>query len=163
MLVSLDAVRAVEHMRPGGYMDAILESGVIRIEPGVGEVVDIPDGRYWQLVRFYSPAEFHERIALYACGPGCQLKRTLAWWGFRDDGSCDCDSFAAQMDADGPDGCEARIDSIVAHLVEQAAKRSVFLGAVPSYSVLLLVRQAINAARKETESLETGERGILPA
>jgi hypothetical protein len=55
------------------------------------------------------------------------------------------------MDAWGPDGCETRIDEIVAHLVEQAAQRSVFLGVVPSYSVLLLVRQAIIAARKETE------------
>jgi hypothetical protein len=53
------------------------------------------------------------------------------------------------MDADGPDGCEARIDSIVAHLVEQAAKRSVFLGAVPSAAVTVVVRRAIEAARAE--------------
>jgi hypothetical protein len=37
------------------------------------------------------------------CGPGCQLRRTLSWWGIRDDGKCGCDSFAAQMDAWGCD------------------------------------------------------------
>ena len=84
------------------------------------------------------------------CGPGCQLRQTLSWWRIRDDGSCGCTEYAAQMDAWGPDGCEARIDEIVAHLVEQAAKRSVFLGAVPSAAVVILVRRAIDAARAET-------------
>ena len=84
------------------------------------------------------------------CGPGCQLRRTLSWWRIRDDGSCGCTEYAAQMDAWGPDGCEARIDEIVAHLVEEAGKRSVFLGAVPSAAVTIVVRRAIDAARAET-------------
>ena len=83
------------------------------------------------------------------CGPGCQLKKSLAWWGIRDDGKCGCTEYAAEMDRDGPDGCEARIDQIVAHLVEQAAKKSVFLGAVPSAAVTVVVRRAIEAARAE--------------
>jgi hypothetical protein len=83
------------------------------------------------------------------CGPGCQLRRTLSWWGVRDDGSCGCGEYAAKMDAWGPDGCESRIDEIVAHLVEQAAKRSVILGAIPSVVVVPLVRRAIDAARQE--------------
>ena len=82
------------------------------------------------------------------CGPGCQLRRTLSWF-VRDDGQCGCTEYAAQMDRDGPDGCEARIDEIVAHLVEQAAKRSVFLGAVPSAAITVVVRRAIEAARAE--------------
>jgi hypothetical protein len=82
------------------------------------------------------------------CGPGCQLRRTLSWF-VRDDGQCGCTEYAAQMDADGPDGCEARIGEIVAHLVEQAAKRSVFLGAVPSAAILVVVQRAIEAARAE--------------
>lgn len=84
------------------------------------------------------------------CGPGCQLRRTLSWWRIRDDGSCGCTEYATQMDAWGPDGCEARIDEIVAHLVEEAGKRSVFLGAVPSAAVTIVVRRAIDAARAET-------------
>ena len=83
------------------------------------------------------------------CGPGCQLRRTLAWWRVRDDGSCGCDSYAAQMDADGPDGCEARMDEIVAHLVEQAEKRGVILGAIAAAAATTLVRRAIDAARAE--------------
>jgi hypothetical protein len=53
------------------------------------------------------------------------------------------------MDRDGPDKCEARIGKIVAHLVEQAAKKSVFLGAVPSAAILVVVQRAIAAARAE--------------
>ena len=83
------------------------------------------------------------------CGPGCQLRRTLAWWRVRDDGSCGCHEYAAQMDADGPDGCEARMDEIVAHLVEQAEKRGVILGAIAAASATTLVRRAIDAARAE--------------
>ena len=83
------------------------------------------------------------------CGPGCQLRRTLAWWRVRDDGSRGCHEYAAQMDADGPDGCEARMDEIVAHLVEQAAKRGVILGAIAAASATTLVRRAIDAARAE--------------
>lgn len=83
------------------------------------------------------------------CGPGCQLRRTLAWWRVRDDGSCGCHEYAAQMDAWGPGGCEARMDEIVAHLVEQAEKRGVILGAIAAASATTLVRRAIDAARAE--------------
>ena len=83
------------------------------------------------------------------CGPGCQLRRTLAWWRIRDDGSCGCHEYAAQMDADGPDGCERRIDEIVAHIVEQAEKRGVILGAIAAATATTLVRRAIDAARAE--------------
>jgi hypothetical protein len=82
------------------------------------------------------------------CGPGCQLRRTLSWF-VRDDGKCGCTEYAAEMDRDGPDKCEARIGEIVAHLVEQAAKKSVFLGAVPSAAILVVVQRAIAAARAE--------------
>ena len=82
------------------------------------------------------------------CGPGCQLRRSLSWF-VRDDGKCGCTEYAAEMDRDGPDGCEARIGEIVAHLVEQAANKSVFLGAVPSAAILVVVQRAIAAARAE--------------
>ena len=82
------------------------------------------------------------------CGPGCQLRRTLSWF-VRDDGKCGCTEYAAEMDRDGPDKCEARIGEIVAHLVEQAAKKSVFLGAVPSAAILVVVQRAIATARAE--------------
>ena len=93
------------------------------------------------------------------CGPGCQLRRTLAWWRVRDDGTCGCHEYAAQMDADGPDGCEARMDEIVAHLVEQAEKRGVILGAIAAASATTLVRRAIDAARAEAAAAATPPPG----
>jgi len=84
------------------------------------------------------------------CGPGCQLRRTLEWWRIRDDGSCGCGEYAAQMDAWGPEGCEARIDEIVSHLVEQAEKRGIVLGVVAAATATQLVRRAIEAARADS-------------
>jgi len=83
---------------------------------------------------------------LEACGPGCQLKRTLAWWGIRDNGTCGCDEFAARMDAWGPAECWARLEEIVAHLADAAAKRGLpFLAT----AARIAVARAITAAEKE--------------
>ena len=79
------------------------------------------------------------------CGPGCQLKRTLAWWGIRDDGSCGCDSFAAQMDRWG-DNCWNHLEEIVEHLRGAAAAKGLpFLAP----AARILVARAIDAARRE--------------
>jgi hypothetical protein len=146
MLVVMDALRTVEHMKPDGYMDAVMGSGVVRMEPGVGEVVDIPDAVYWSMVRTYSPTELTQRYAIYGCGPGCQLKKTLAWWGLRDDGQCGCSDFAAQMDRWGPDESLRRIEEIVQHLREAAAKKALpFLAT----AARMMTARAIEAARKE--------------
>jgi hypothetical protein len=80
------------------------------------------------------------------CGPGCQLRRSLAWWGIRDDGSCGCDSFAAKMDAWGPDECWKRIEEIVSHLREAAEKKSLPFIAT---AARIMVGRAIEAARAE--------------
>jgi hypothetical protein len=80
------------------------------------------------------------------CGPGCHLRRTLAWWGIRDDGSCGCDSFAAKMDAWGPDECWKRIEEIVSHLREAAEKKGLPFIAT---AARVMVGRAIEAARAE--------------
>lgn len=146
MLVSLDAVKAVAHMRPAGYVEAIIGSGLLRVDPDVGDVVDIPDATYWDLVRTYSPAEFSGRAALYACGPGCQLKKSLAWWGIRSDGSCGCSDYAAMMDAWGCDECWKRLEEIVEHLRQAAADKSYPFIAT---AARIMVGRAIEAARQE--------------
>jgi hypothetical protein len=146
MLVSLDAVKAVEHMKPVGYMDAILGSGVVRFEPGVGEVIEIRDSTYWEMVVRYSPESFNERIALHLCGPGCQLKKSIAWFGIKDDGSCGCDSFAAKMDAWGPDETIRRIEEVVEHLREAANKRGFPFIAT---AARVMIGRAVEAARLE--------------
>ena len=79
------------------------------------------------------------------CGPGCQLRRTLAWWRVRDDGKCGCDSFAAQMDAWGDD-CWNHLEEIVEHLRGAAEKKGLpFLAP----AARILVARAIDAARRE--------------
>jgi len=88
----------------------------------------------------------HECRGRNACGPGCQLRRTLAWWGIRDDGSCGCESFAAQMDAWGPDECWRRIEEIVEHLREAAEKKGLPFIAT---AARIMVGRAIEAARAE--------------
>jgi hypothetical protein len=79
------------------------------------------------------------------CGPGCQLRRTLAWWGIRDDGKCGCDSFAAKMDAWGQD-CWDHIEEIVEHLREAAGKKGLPFIAT---AARIMVGRAIEAARAE--------------
>lgn len=80
------------------------------------------------------------------CGPGCQLRLTLAWWGIRDDGSCGCSEYAAQMDAWGIAGCRSRLEEIVAHLREQAAVKGMpFI----TTAARIAVSRAIDAAAAE--------------
>jgi hypothetical protein len=79
------------------------------------------------------------------CGPGCQLRRSLAWWGIRDDGKCGCDSFAAQMDAWG-DSCWDHIEEIVEHLRQAAEKKGLPFIAT---AARIMVGRAIEAARAE--------------
>jgi hypothetical protein len=79
------------------------------------------------------------------CGPGCQLRRSLSWF-VRDDGKCGCDSFAAQMDAWGPDECWKRIEEIVSHLRQAAEKKGLPFIAT---AARIIVGRAIEAARAE--------------
>lgn len=79
------------------------------------------------------------------CGPGCQLRRTLAWF-VRDDGKCGCTEYAAQMDAWGPDECFRRIEEIVEHLRGAAAAKGLPFVAT---AARILVARAIDAARRE--------------
>lgn len=81
------------------------------------------------------------------CGTGCQLRRTLEWFGIRDDGQCGCSEYAATLDALGPDECLRRIEEIVEHLREAAAKRGLpFLAT----AARIAVGRAIEAARAES-------------
>jgi len=87
------------------------------------------------------------------CGPACQLRRSLAWWGIRDDGSCGCDSFAAQMDAWGQ-GCWDHLEEIVEHLRGAAEKKGLpFLAT----AARILVARAIDAARREQANGQKAE------
>lgn len=80
------------------------------------------------------------------CGPGCQLAKTFSWFGIRDDGSCGCAAYAAQMDAWGPAECWNRLEEIVEHLREVAEKRGIpFLAT----AARIAVSRAIAAAEAD--------------
>jgi hypothetical protein len=85
-----------------------------------------------------------------ACGPGCQLRRSLAWLRIRDDGSCGCNSYAAQMDAWGPDECLRRIEEIVEHLRQAAEKRGLIFNELAARQ---LVRVACGLARRNARKV----------
>jgi len=80
-------------------------------------------------------------------GPGTELKKLLAGWPFRivAKPNCSCNAKARAMDAGGCDWCEANLDTIVAWLREEAAKRKLlFFDAAGRW----LVRRAIANARR---------------
>jgi len=87
------------------------------------------------------------------CGPGCQLKKSLAWWGIRDDGSCGCTEFSAQMDAWGQ-GCWDHLEEIVEHLRGAAEKKGLPFVAT---AARILVARAIDAARREQSNGQKAE------
>jgi hypothetical protein len=128
----IEAVRHAAKDRASGYIDAVMAAAIQSTEIHVWISRDDFDRIR---VEFSGP-----------CGPGCQLKRTLAWWGIRDDGSCGCDSFAAQMDAWGPDECWKRIEEIVSHLRQAAEKKGLPFIAT---AARIMVGRAIEATRAE--------------
>ena len=144
MKVTLAALRSVEHMRPPGYLDEVLSRGVVEVDPEVGEFVDIPHEEYRSLVAKFSPGS-----PLPVCGPGCQLKRTFGVFGINSEPGCGCDEFAARMDAWGPAECWTRLEEIVDHLAEQAAKRGLPFVAT---AARIAVARAIQAAEKEVSN-----------
>jgi hypothetical protein len=81
-------------------------------------------------------------------GPGWELKMLLAGWPFyiTSTASCPCNAYARQMHEWGCDGCEERMEEIVAHLRGQATARGLpFVDAAGRF----LVRRAIKNARKK--------------
>jgi hypothetical protein len=128
--LSRKAVTEFAAKRKPGYEAAILSAAVAVDERSV----TITRATYDQLRNEFTTT----------CGPGCQLRRSLAWWGIRDDGSCGCDSFASQMDAWGPDECWKRIEEIVEHLRGAAEKKGLPFIAT---AARIIVGRAIEAAR----------------
>jgi hypothetical protein len=130
--LSRAAVSRFADKRKPGYESAILDAAFESDE----RTVTIRRADYDRL---------RDEFALL-CGPGCQLRRSLAWWGIRDDGSCGCDSYAAQMDAWGADECWKRIEEIVEHLRQSAEKKGLPFIAT---AARIMVGRAIEAARAE--------------
>ena len=141
--LSRAAVSRFATKRKPGYEAAILAAAF----ESDGRTVTIRRADYDRL---------REEFAL-PCGPGCQLKRTLEWWGVRDDGQCGCAEYAAQLDQWGPDECIRRIEEIVQHLREAAGKRGLpFLAT----AARIAIGRAVEAARQE---MSHGEEAVSKA
>jgi len=142
----IEAVRHAAKNRAAGYVDAVMAAAVQSTDTHVWISRDDFDRIR---VQFAGP-----------CGPGCQLKRSLAWWGIRDDGSCGCSDYAAMLDAWGCDECWKRLEEIVEHLREAAAAKGLPFIAT---AARILVARAIEAARKEVaHATAQGEEGAGP-
>jgi hypothetical protein len=137
--LSRKAMSAFAAKRKPGYEAAILSSAVASDERSV----TITRADYNRL---------REKFCLL-CGPGCQLRRTLAWWGIRDDGKCGCTEFSAQMDAWGQ-GCWDHLEEIVEHLRGAAEKKGLPFVAT---AARILVARAIDAARREQSNGQKAE------
>ena len=148
--VLISSVLDAAPRRPSGYADAIYAAGTLHRDPIDGEYLDIPDEDYLALSEKYKA--YGPSSLMPPCGPGCQLTKTFSWLGIRDDGRCGCAEYAAELDAKGPDWCEANIDAVVARLLEAAEKRGGLIAAgaalLPGAAVLA-VRNAIAAARAD--------------
>jgi hypothetical protein len=135
----IEAVSHAAKNRAAGYVDAVMAAAV-----------QSTDNHVW-----ISRDDFDRIRVQFAgpCGPGCQLKRTLAWWGIRDDGSCGCSEFSSQMDAWGQ-RCWDHLEEIVEHLRGAAEKKGLpFLAT----AARILVARAIDAARREQANGQKAE------
>ena len=85
-------------------------------------------------------------------GVGTQLSKMIPDWAVQFNGKCRCKDMQSKMDRWGPDGCERRIDIVVAHLLEQSDHLIPTLKMVPLTAKRMvaekMVRTAIKRARE---------------
>lgn len=84
--------------------------------------------------------------------PGTELHRILGWVHTKPTKDCNCAARAAEMDRNGPDWCEANIDTIIGWMREEAEKRELpFVRAGAALLVKWAIRRARRKARKHKE------------
>jgi len=75
-------------------------------------------------------------------GPGTELKKLLAWWGFAPCGTCQAQ--ANEMDRMGCDWCSQNEGTIIGWLREEAGRRKI---PFVELAAKMVVRRAIHTAR----------------
>ncbi len=97
-----------------------------------------------------------EEAAVKVGGVGTELSKLIPKWATQFDGACGCKDFAKKMDSWGVSGCEARKDSIVAHLLSQSDHLIPAFKLVPEAIKKVvaerLLRKAITNAKENHES-----------
>lgn len=82
---------------------------------------------------------------IVSIGPGTELKKLIAKFGFKPKAGCKCNAHIQEMNQRGPDWCAANLDLIVGWLEEEAARAELPFSSV---GAKLLVKRAISNARK---------------
>lgn len=78
-------------------------------------------------------------------GPGTILSNMISTMGIKSTPNCSCRRHAIEMNAKGPDWCEANIDTILGWLKEESAKRNLpFVEMVAR----MIVQRAIKTSRR---------------
>jgi hypothetical protein len=96
------------------------------------------------------PTALPRSIPPIPLGPGGHLKKLIASLGVKP-GNCNCEPSVATMNHNGPDWCEANIETIVDWLrVAAKEQRYIFSATVAR----ILVRRAIRNARRENSEAE---------
>ena len=84
-------------------------------------------------------------------GVGTELSKLIPSWAVQFKKGCGCKDMQKKMDRWGPDGCEAREDEIVAHLLSQSEHLipafKMMPGAMCKVIATRMVRHAIRQAR----------------
>ena len=91
-------------------------------------------------------------------GPGTELKKLLAKLGIAVTPDCPCAARAALMDQTGCDWCEQNLDTIVAWMREESARRGVIF---IEKAAKFLAKRAIARARRSEEETKNPKGNIV--
>jgi hypothetical protein len=77
------------------------------------------------------------------------LAKLLSWFGLGEDGNCQCNQHAKQMNSWGSDQCENHINEISEWLMQEAEERGLPSGQMSRLVARRLIRRAIRNARSK--------------
>lgn len=84
-------------------------------------------------------------------GPGTELHKLLGRFGIKEKANCGCRKHTVQMDQNGPDWCEANMETILKWLKDESEKRKL---PFVRTAAKILVKLAIHNARKKPKRTE---------
>ena len=81
-------------------------------------------------------------------GVGTQLSKMIPDWAVQFKGKCKCKDMQTKMDRWGPEGCERRMNGIVAHLLSQSDHLIPALKMVPATAKKMVAERMVRVAIK---------------
>lgn len=80
------------------------------------------------------------------CGPGAELKKLIARFGFKPAPNCKCNQHILEMNLNGADWCDRNIDKIAGWLHEEAQRAGYPFTEI---GAKILIKRAIKKSRKK--------------